>query len=186
MVPTGLEERVRSLEETSQLMRNVPVRLDRIDARLDRVEVRLDQIDARLDDVQLQILRTQGGVVGGNRCQAADGLRVELRGEMHAIRDELRAEMYAIRDELRAEMYAIRDELARRDTVQHEETRRHMAVLLEHAVGQMHALFDASRRAAALNGRPEGRPCRRQRGASALTGTPGTVCPCAELCLCCA
>jgi len=109
MVPTGLEERVKSLEETSQLMRNVPGRLDRI--------------EARLDDVQLQILRTREELLVAIGA-SADTVRGELRGEMQVMRDELRAEIRS----------------------GNEETRRHMGVLLEHAVAQMHALFDASRR----------------------------------------
>ncbi len=120
MVPTGLEERVKSLEETSQLMRNVPGRLDRI--------------EARLDDVQLQILRTREELLVAIGA-SADTVRGELRGELQVMRDDLRAEMHAIRDDLRAEIRA-----------SDEETRRHMGVLLEHAVAQMHALFDASRR----------------------------------------
>jgi len=109
MVPTGLEERVRSLEETSQLMRNVPGRLDRI--------------EARLDDVQGQILRSRQELTVVIHA-TADGVRGELRAEVRALIDDLRAEIRA----------------------SEEETRRHMAVLLEHAVAQMHALFDASRR----------------------------------------
>jgi hypothetical protein len=112
MVRTGLEERVKSLEESSQLIRSVPGRLDRI--------------EARLDDVPLQILQSREELTVVIHA-TADALKRELRTEMHAIRDELRAEMRA---EIRSSS---------------EETRRHMAVLLEHAVAQMHALFDASR-----------------------------------------
>ena len=126
MVPTGLEERVRSLEETSQLMRNVPIRLDRM-KRAWTVKRAWTICSCRFCEPREELLVAIGAT--------ADGLRVELRGEMHAMRDELRTEMYAIRDQLRAEIRA-----------GNEETRRHMGVLLEHAVAQMHALFDASRR----------------------------------------
>jgi len=120
MVRTGLEERVKSLEETSQLLRSVPARLDRV--------------ETCLNDVPVQILQSREELTVVIHA-TADALRRELRAEMHAIRDELSAEMRGICDELRAEIRS-----------SEEETKRHMAVLLEHAVAQMHALFDASRR----------------------------------------
>ncbi|BCS31026.1 hypothetical protein TBR22_A02250 [Luteitalea sp. TBR-22] len=126
----GLDERVKSLEETSVMLRSLPDRMGRV--------------EARLDDVEAQILRSREELTTVIHA-TADQMRGELRDEMHGIRDELRTEMYGIRDELRAEMHAIRDELRGEMREMTEELKRHMAVLLEHAVGEMHALFDASR-----------------------------------------
>ena len=130
MAQTGLDGRVKSLEETSQILRSVPDRLGRIEVRMDQVESRLggverrlDGVDRRLDALETQILRTQ------------EDLTLAIHATVDRARTELRAEVRGMIDELRAEIRA-----------SEKETRRHMGVLLEHAVAQMHALFDASRR----------------------------------------
>ncbi len=82
----------------------------------------LDGVDRRLDALETQILRTQ------------EDLTLAIHATVDRARTELRAEVRGMIDELRAEIRA-----------SEKETRRHMGVLLEHAVAQMHALFDASR-----------------------------------------
>jgi|688.fasta_scaffold99324_3 hypothetical protein len=130
-----LDERVKSLEENARSLRSLPARVEAIEARLEGVET---QIVRTREELVMVIhatsapLATRAELLG-----TGDHLRTamqDMRGEMHGIRDALRAEMHGIRDELRAEIRASA-----------EESRRHWAVLLEHAVAQMHALFDASR-----------------------------------------
>lgn len=136
MAQAGLDGRVKSLEETSQILRSVPDRLGRIEVRMDQVESRLggverrldgvdrrlDGVDRRLDALETQILRTQ------------EDLTLAIHATVDRARTDLRAEVRGMIDDLRAEIRA-----------GEKETRRHMGVLLEHAVAQMHALFDASR-----------------------------------------
>lgn len=89
---------------------------------MDRVESRLGGVESRLGGLETQILRTREDVTLAIHA-TVDGARTELRAEVRAMIDDLRAEIRA----------------------GEKETRRHWAVLLEDAVAQMRALFDASR-----------------------------------------
>ena len=105
MAHSGLDTRVKSLEETARALRAVPERLD--------------LIEGRLAGVELQVLRTREDLE-----RAIDAIAQELRAEIRASAD-------ALREELRAEIRASAEELRRHMGVLAEDTLAQMRAMLD-------------------------------------------------------
>ena len=123
MAHSGLDSRVKSLEETARALRAVPERLD--------------LIEGRLAGVELQVLRTREDLERAIYAIAQD-LRAEIRASADALREELRTEIRASAD-------ALREELRAEIRASAEELRRHMGVLAEDTLAQMRAMLDEFR-----------------------------------------
>ena len=118
MPQNDLEIRVEFLEKTVASLAGLPQQVQELSTQFLqlRQEVRTD-----ISGVRLEVggLRAEvGGLraeVGGLRAEVG-GLRAdvgELRDRVDGVRDELRGEMHGIRDELRADMASMHQDLAK-------------------------------------------------------------------------
>ena len=91
MAHSGLDTRVKSLEETARALRAVPERLD--------------LIEGRLAGVELQVLRTREDLE-----RAIDAIAQDLRAGIRASAEELRRHMGVLAEDTLAQMRAMLDE----------------------------------------------------------------------------
>ena len=125
MPQNDLEIRVEFLEKTVASLAGLPQQVQELSTQFLqlRQEVRTDISGVRLEVGGLRAevggLRAEvGGLraeVGGLRAEVG-GLRAdvgELRDRVDGVRDELRGEMHGIRDELRADMASMHQDLAK-------------------------------------------------------------------------